>query len=67
MSNLQTYHFQLYFQKVDQHTGKWSIHAPRKISCKTWKSTVEYPRWECKPDIKPSDENMFNPISKEKT
>ena len=30
MSNIQTYyHFKLYFQKVDQHTGgKWLIHSP---------------------------------------
>ena len=28
MSNLQTYHFKLDFQKVDQHTGgKWLIHG----------------------------------------
>ena len=31
MSNLQTYyHFKLYFQKVDQHTGgKWLIHSTK--------------------------------------
>ena len=32
MSNLQTYyHFKLYFQKVDQHTGgKWLIHGTKR-------------------------------------
>ena len=32
MSNLQTYyHFQLDFQKVDQHTGgKWLIHGTKR-------------------------------------
>ena len=30
MSNLQTYYFKLYFQKVDQHTGgKWLIHGTK--------------------------------------
>ena len=31
MSHLQThYHFKLYFQKVDQHTGgKWLIHRTK--------------------------------------
>ena len=30
MSNLQTYHFQLDFQKVDQQTrGKWLIHGTK--------------------------------------
>ena len=31
MSNLQThYHFKLYLQKVDQHTGgKWLIHGAK--------------------------------------
>ena len=31
MSNLQSrYHFKLYFQKVDQHTGdKWLIHGTK--------------------------------------
>ena len=41
MLNLQThYHFQLYFQKVEQHTGgKLLIHCTkttRTISCKDW-------------------------------
>ena len=32
MSNLQTdYHFKLYFQKVDQHTGgKWLIYGTKR-------------------------------------
>ena len=32
MSDLQTYyHFKLYFQKVDQHTGgKWLIHGTKR-------------------------------------
>ena len=31
MWNLQTYHFKLDFQKVDQHTGgKWLIHGTKR-------------------------------------
>ena len=32
MSNLQIYyHFELYFQKADQHTGgKWLIHGTKR-------------------------------------
>ena len=31
MSNLQTYHFQLDFQKVDQYTGgKWLIQGTKR-------------------------------------
>ena len=31
MSNLQTYHFKLDFQKVEQHTGsKWLIHGTKR-------------------------------------
>ena len=31
MSNVQTYHFKLDFQKVDQHTGgKWLIHGTKR-------------------------------------
>ena len=72
MSNLQTdCHFQQYFQKVDQHTGrKWLIQATkrrkeRKISYKAWNFSVEYPSRECKHDIKESKGNTFNPIFKE--
>ena len=62
MSNLQThYHFELDFQKVDKHTkGKWLIHSTKNaktISCKAWKSPVEYPSRESKHDIKESEGN----------
>ena len=31
MSNLQTYyHFELDFQKVDQHVSKWLIHGTKR-------------------------------------
>ena len=31
MSNFQTYHFKLDFQKVDQHTrGEWLIHGTKR-------------------------------------
>ena len=70
MSKLQTYyHFKLDFQKVDQHTGgKWLIHGIK--SCKDNQlQSQELPcrisNRECKHDIKDSEGNMFNPISKE--
>ena len=51
---------------MDQYTGgKWFIGGKdtvRTISCKIWNSTVEYPSWEFKSDIKVSVGNMFNPI-----
>ena len=63
MSKLQTHHhFQLYFQKVDQHTeGKCLIHSAMTNSCKAWNSPVEYPSRESKYDIKEAEGNMFNP------
>ena len=68
MSNLQTYHFKLDFQNVDQHTrGKWLIHGTirRKDNQLQSLEAVEYPSRECKPDIKESKGNMFNPIFNE--
>ena len=65
MSNLQTYyHFKLYFQKVDQHTGgKWSIHGTKcnKLQNPVY-SPVDYPSKGCKHDIEKSDGDVFNPI-----
>ena len=57
MSNLQTYyHIKLDFQKVDQHTEeKWLIHGTKRRKdnqLRAWNSPVEYPRRECKHDIK---------------
>ena len=42
MSNLQTYyHFQLDFQKVDQHTGgKWLIHGTKRLKDNQLQSLV---------------------------
>ena len=70
MSNLQTYyHFELDFQKVDQHTGgKWLIHGTKRHKNNQLQSLeppVEYSSRECKHDIKESKGNMFNPIFKE--
>ena len=67
MSYLQTYyHFNLDFQKVDQHTD-WLTHSTkrRKDNPLAWNSLVEYPSRECKHDIKESKGSMFNPIFKE--
>ena len=69
MSNLQTYyHFNLDFQKVNQHTeasGQSTAPSPaRAISCKAGNSPVEYPSRECKHHTEESKENMFNPISR---
>ena len=38
--------------------------SARTISCKAWKSAVEYPSKESKPGVKESKGNMFNPIFK---
>ena len=61
MSNLQTYHFKLDFQKVDQHTGgKWLIHGTKRSKNNQFqnlKCPVEYPSRECKHDIKESEGN----------
>ena len=59
MSNLQTYyHFELDFQKVDQHTGgKWLIHGTKRHKDNQLQSLeppVEYSSRECKHDIKES-------------
>ena len=70
MSNLQTYyHFQLDFQKMDQHTGgKWLIHGAKlrqDNQLQNLELPVEYLSSECKHDIKESKGNMFSPIFKE--
>ena len=70
MSNLQTYyHFKLYFQKVDQHTGgKWLIYGAKlrkDNQLQNLELPVEYPSRECKHDIKESKGSMFSPILKE--
>ena len=50
MSNLQTYYFELDFQKVDQHTGgKWLIHGTKRRKDN---------------QLQRSKENMLNPIFK---
>ena len=58
MSNIQTYyHFQLDFQKVDQHTGASGYstvpNVARTISCKACNSPVEDTSGECKHDMSP--------------
>ena len=71
MPSIQTYyHFELDFQKVDQHTGgKWLIHSSKRRKDNQLQSLqlpcrITYSR-ECKHDIKDSEGNMFNPIFKE--
>ena len=61
MSNLQTYyHFQLAFQKVDQHTGgKWLIPGTKRRKDNQLQS-LELP---CR-KILVGNVNMFNPIFK---
>ena len=45
MPNLQTYHFKLDFQKVDQHTGgKWLIHGTKRHKDIQMQS-LELPCW----------------------
>ena len=56
MSNLQThYHFKLYIQKVDQHTGgKWLIHGSKYCKDNQLQSLnlpVKYPCRESKHDV----------------
>ena len=72
MSNLQTYyHFQLDFQKVNQHTrGKWLNHGTKRREENQLQSLelpcrISYCSRECKHDIKESNGNMFNPIFEE--
>ena len=53
MSNLQTYdHFQLDFQKTDQHTGcNWLTHGTKRRKDNQLQSLelpIEYPSRECK-------------------
>ena len=70
VSNLQTqYHFKLYFQILDQHTGdKWLIRGTKhrkENQLQNLEPPVEYPSKESKHDIKESKGNMFNPTFKE--
>ena len=72
VSNLQSYHFKIDFQKVDKHTGdKWLIHgtkalnATRTIRCKAWHSPVEYTSRKCLHDMTESEGILFNSIFKE--
>ena len=66
MSNLQTNCcLKLDFQKVYQYTGdQWLIHGTRhrKDNQLQKNSTVRYPSWEYKLDIKVYDGNISNPI-----
>ena len=61
--------FKLDFQEVDQHTGgKWLIPGTERRTDNQLRSLeppVEYPRRECKQDIKEFENDMFNPIFKE--
>ena len=66
MSNLQTYyHFKLDFLEVDQYTAdKWLIRGTKQRKGNPLHSLVGYPSREFTHDIKVSEGNMFNPMSR---